>query len=380
MAVYKLENIASYKMGVFESKRTISQLAVKAYPVISAGVTFKGFYPEYNRDGKYICISVTGASAGFVTIYEGKFWASGDCLTLQLKDKENINWNYFKFLIKKTEKAIAKLGKGSAIKHISWKDIKDMKLTIPTINEQQKIIDIIEPIEKLFIKYKSCVRIDNFKNTKKDVQKIIDIIEPFERLINCIESKKQKIKKMLREIYTLLPKQRICLAKLIKLNSQKKEEQKVYLPTAAVSELGINFKNAINLEKIKKTISRANLTVEPNSIIISKLSGENKLLTIGDWEKQFVYSTGFFNFTSPKISHLLGFFLSNDFKRQKQIFSSGTTMQTITNRAINFIKIKTPRRKAFFDLNCVKILSLINQIINSLEKNKKLLIKLLIKN
>ena len=341
MAVYKLENIASYKMGVFESKRTISQLAVKAYPVISAGVTFKGFYPEYNRDGKYICISVTGA-AGFVTIYEGKFWASGDCLTLQLKDKENINWNYFKFLIKKTEKAIAKLGKGSVIKHISWKDIKDMKLTIPTINEQQKIIDIIEPIET---------------QTK---------------IIESIKSKILFLAENLEFGSVSLMKKKVIFEKGKILNSEN------------FVEFNKNEKNLIPFINIKSLLGKANKFVDRNKYQANVKIGDVLLSLDGTPGRVSIINHGFngyaYKIKSDVIpqSILWASLLNNKNQRIIKMFSFGTNILHAT-KAKRFLKVMHFNN---FDLieNIYQVYVLIHKINTLLEKSKKLLIKLLIKN
>ena len=378
MAIYKLEDFAEQKRGKLEKSFSILKNHVNKYPIISAGVDIKGFYSKYNRDGKYICISSSGASAGYVSYYDGKFWAS-DCITLKLKSSSNICENYFKFLLLNKSKFFKKVSTGSAQKHVYWKNIKHFEFFIPSLLEQQKIIDIIKPVEKLFIKYNNCVRLNSFENTKKDIKKLIDIIEPVERLGNIMNAVRLKLKNLLKNLYSSNPNQTILLKDIIKLKKQNKEEQNTYLPTAAVSELQINFANSIDLKNEKKRISRANLTVKPNSLIISKLSGENKLLTISDWEEQFVFSTGFFNLTSENNSHLLGFFLSNDFKRQKHIFSTGTTMQAITNKAISFFKIKRAGKQNLMNLNLMKIFSLLNQIEFNLNKMKKLFIKLMFK-
>ena len=145
MAIYKLRDFCEYSYGSWDKK--IKNLKEKKYPIISAGVDIKGFYSKYNRDGKYVCISGVGASAGHVTYYDGKFWAS-ECMTLKLMPKKLIKNEYFKNIFFRKQRHFKSLIIGSAQPYLPWKIIKNLKVKIPSINEQQKIIDIIEPVER----------------------------------------------------------------------------------------------------------------------------------------------------------------------------------------------------------------------------------------
>ncbi len=374
MAIYKLSEFCNYLKGQIEKKENSF---IQKYPIISAGVNIKGYYSKYNRDGKYICISTSGASTGHVTYYEGKFWAS-DCLTLELNNLSMLKSNFFKFLLFKSEKLFKQLKTGSAQQHIYWKDIKNISFDIPSLKEQQKIIDIIEPQKHLFEKYHNCIRIDSFENTKKDLQKIIDIIEPLNKIQNKTKKIRQLLKKYLLNQYISNNNPYINLDKIIKIHNLKRQNQLDYLPTAAVSELTYDSVNKIDLELEEKSLSRADLTVVPNSIIVSKLLGENKVLPITKIETKYVYSTGFFNFTSENNNHLLMYFLSNHFIKQKKIFATGTTMLAITKDTLKCFQIKKPLSK-IIKVNLIKVFSLLNNIEIYLNKTKQLFLRLLIK-
>ncbi len=85
---------------------------------------------------------------------------------------------------------------GSAYPEIATKDLLKYKFEVPILSKQKKIIDIIEPIERLFFKYSNCIRLDTLTNTKNDVKKIIDIIEPIEMI-------ELKISNILNNLYKI---------------------------------------------------------------------------------------------------------------------------------------------------------------------------------
>ncbi len=100
---------------------------------------------------------------------------------------------YLIYYMNSNLKLFQSFAEGSIIKIISLDVLSNLKLNIPSINEQKQIIDIIEPKEELFIKYSNTIRIDTFKNCEKDLNEIIDIIEPIERIIKNIILQNEKI-------------------------------------------------------------------------------------------------------------------------------------------------------------------------------------------
>ncbi len=70
---------------------------------------------------------------------------------------------------------------GTTVKHLNKRIIENIDTQIPSINNQQKIIDIIEPKEYLYKKYSNLINIDNYDSLIKSWNILIDIIEPFEK-------------------------------------------------------------------------------------------------------------------------------------------------------------------------------------------------------
>ena len=169
-------------------------------------------------------------------------------------------------------------------------------------------------------------------------QKIIDIIEPIQTFMEVLTELKHTLLKILKRKYLLSNGEKILLDKIISLKTDKYDNQSGYFATNSIGELSIDKTKMQILGK--KIPSRANLSPQDNSLIISKLIGENKIFYIKSTDK--VFSTGFFNIISDYIDYLIGFFLSDDFKNSKIKFSNGTTMVGLNLSGLKKIELKNP--------------------------------------
>lgn len=213
---------------------------------------------------------------------------------------------YIYYWLIKNKKKLISLGTGSAQKNILLKDLRKFEA---------------EQIDK------------------KSQQKIIDIIEPIETKISLVDKQLDMLKKFLISKYISNFQQKTKLSSLAKLLSCKYEGQSDYFATDAFGELSINTNSKQDISN--SVPSRADLTPEKNSIIISKLNGENKIFYFED-KPNFVISTGFFNIRTKCVDHVVGFLLSDEFKKQKMINSTGTTMRGLNNDALLKLDISEP--------------------------------------
>ncbi len=280
---------------------------------------------------------------------------------------------YLFYWWKKNKEILNFTAVGSTVKSLRKSNFENPKINLPTIDEQQKIIDIIEPIEKLFIKYPKIIRINNFKNCKKDVKNLIDIIEPMEKIELNIEDIIKFMKKILINKYKLSnPNKNNNFLSFVELLNSRYEKQKIYFATNAIGEFKIYEDKKQYLDK--KIPSRANISPDKNTFIISKLMGENKLMFFENKPKE-VFSTGFFNFRTNYIDHISGFLLSNNFKKQKELLSTGTTMKGLNNNSLSKIFLNEP----ILNSNELTILLIkLLDIHNKIEKIKIKIISLLI--
>jgi type I restriction enzyme S subunit len=112
---------------------------------------------------------------------------------------QNIIKKHFLFyMLNKAKSEIKKTNLStSTFPRINSTDIKNIKLNLPIIEEQEKIIEIIKPIELLFLKYSKLVRINTIDNCKKDIKDLIEIIKPIENLILSINSQKKHVLRLI---------------------------------------------------------------------------------------------------------------------------------------------------------------------------------------
>ncbi len=132
----------------------------------------------YCYDGEFVIVPSEGNLS--VQYVNGKF--SHHSKTYRISSSSN-NIKYIQYyLLKNLNRLVAN---GSTVQRVNSDQWKELLLSINvTKKEQQEIIDIIAPVEDLFLKYSSLVRIDTVDNCKKDISDLIDIIEPLEKINN----------------------------------------------------------------------------------------------------------------------------------------------------------------------------------------------------
>ena len=380
MAVYKLKDIATVNMCKrVLSKETSKNGEIPFYKIGTLGNKPDSFikkelflylknkykYPELGDS----LISCSG-TIGKVIEFNGKDAYFQDSNIVWLVTSKLIKKYTYYWLSKKPFLST----QGATIKRLYNSDIKNTYIFIPAIKVQKQIIDIIKQDEKLFLRHSNCVRIDTLKNVQTDMKNLIDIIKPLEDIeINLLNIKNKLIKFLINLYNRSNHNNQIIFNSVIKILVSKYENQINYFATNAVGEMQIDYEKIINLSE--KIPSRANISPWKDSFIFSKLAGENKIFYFKN-KPQEVFSTGFFNFKTKHHDHILGFMLSNDFKKQKEYLATGTTMQSINNSSLKLIRLNKPNLKSsiitttLYDLenNLTKIKKLKTKLINILIK------------
>ena len=174
-----------------------------------------GFYNFYVRSEKILkANSWTFDSEGIIIPGEGIFkplYARGKVAIHQrvyfINSKVNkLKNKYLYYWFVKNINLITKQATGSTVKSLRLPMFYKPVMTLPDLFIQQQIIDIIEPKESLFLKYKDLVRIENIEDFKSDWQTIIDIIEPFEKINKKVNSQIKKIDRFACKLTTILNK------------------------------------------------------------------------------------------------------------------------------------------------------------------------------
>ena len=113
------------------------------YPFYTSSPICNKYSDDYEYE-EYCIIIGTGGTANIK--YNKQFSCSADNLIIKIKDEVNSKYIYY-YLLLNIQK-LEQLFKGALIKHISKSDIEKIKIPIPSIETQNKIIDYMDKINE----------------------------------------------------------------------------------------------------------------------------------------------------------------------------------------------------------------------------------------
>ena len=123
------------------------------------------------------------------------------------------------------------------------------------------------------------------------------------------------------------------------------EGNRRYIRTGAVATDHID-ESDVEIVDYKSRPSRADLVVEPETLLFAKMQGTKKTLYVDKENAENIYSTGFFALKAKSgvistrcLYHLLG---SASFLTQKDKNCSGATQKAITNAGLKKIRVSIP--------------------------------------
>ena len=123
---------------------TSSTLLPGDVPVIAGGKQPAYFHAVANRHGRTITISASGASAGYVALYNEPIFAS-DCSTISEAEAYSLDFIYFKLL--SMQQTIYKAQTGGAQPHIHAKDLNPIAVSMPPLSEQTAIATVLSDMD-----------------------------------------------------------------------------------------------------------------------------------------------------------------------------------------------------------------------------------------
>lgn len=116
-------------------------------PVILGGQEPAYFIDKSNHDGEIVVIARSGASAGFVSYWNEPIFVT-DGFGYEAKENVTIP-KYLYFILKNIEKDLNAMKRGAGVPHVSSEAIGKIELPVPSIEEQKRIVSIIESFESL---------------------------------------------------------------------------------------------------------------------------------------------------------------------------------------------------------------------------------------
>ena len=137
----QLGDIAIIKKGTQLNKES---LLAHGIPVINGGIEPSGYTNDSNTEANTITISEGGNSCGFVSFQTEPFWSGGHCYTIK---PNKINKKLLYFILKDNERRIKRLRVGSGLPNIQKEDLKKIKINIPSSNEHEKIVTLLNTSE-----------------------------------------------------------------------------------------------------------------------------------------------------------------------------------------------------------------------------------------
>ena len=139
--VEKLEDVCLITRGKTITKATSVEGDV---PVIGGGLGPTYYHNIANVKPPVITVSASGANAGFVNFWDEPIWAS-DCSTIIEKPGSPAIIGYiYKFLQSSQVFINSKLRRGSAQPHVYSSDIGQLRIPLPSINEQKQIVEKLD--------------------------------------------------------------------------------------------------------------------------------------------------------------------------------------------------------------------------------------------
>jgi type I restriction enzyme S subunit len=112
-------------------------------PVIAGGQKPAYFHAQANRPAKTITVSASGAYAGYVAFHAEPIWAS-DCTTLVPTDEKLCTPEFLFYFMQSKQNEIYSLQRGSGMPHVYAKDIAQLEIGLPNLDEQNKIVKALD--------------------------------------------------------------------------------------------------------------------------------------------------------------------------------------------------------------------------------------------
>ena len=165
---------------ILRGKRlTKSELSAdEQYPVFHGGIEPLGFYKECNREADTVMIINVGASAGTVGYSDKKFWSSDGCYCLSKSDLFIPKFMYY--LLQKGELELKSKVRYAGIPTLDSDVIKRIKIPLPSLAEQARIVAILDKFEKLITSMEEGIPAEQIRQQKR-YEHFRDLLLAFDR-------------------------------------------------------------------------------------------------------------------------------------------------------------------------------------------------------
>ncbi|WP_369712146.1 restriction endonuclease subunit S [Leptotrichia sp. HSP-342] len=296
------------------------------YPVVSGGTGYMGYLNEYNRNEETITIAQYG-TAGYVNWQKRKFWANDVCFCVYPK---NIILNkYLYYFLSSKQNYLYKVSNKSAIPYsISKENILKIKISIPSLETQEKIVKILDN----FTKYVTELQARNKQyNYYRDMLLSEDYLNKISKKLDSLSVENQELR-----LTTLGEVGKVSMCRRI-LKNQTTSNREV--PFYKIGTFGKKADSFISKSLFEEYKSRYSFP-KKGDILISA-SGTIGRTVIYNGEDAYFQDSNIVwidnDETVVKNKYLYYFYSTNPWK-----ISNGGTISRIYNKDIEKIKIFVP--------------------------------------
>lgn len=138
-----LSSVITVKKGDYITRK---EAIPGPYPVILGGQEPAYYINQYNHSGKAIVISRSGASAGYVSIWNEPIFVTDGFL---IEPKENIPFEFLYYILKSKQTELTGLQRGAAIPHVTPSIINAVEVLLPDLPTQHRIASILSAYDDL---------------------------------------------------------------------------------------------------------------------------------------------------------------------------------------------------------------------------------------
>lgn len=212
---YKIVTINQFfdqELITLKKGKTITKAKIEKgnIPVIAGGRTSPYTHSKYTNEGNVITISASGAHAGYIWYHDCQIWAS-DCNVLYSNNETIVLTKYLYYVLHAQQQEIYKLQHGAGQPHIYGNDLKNIKIPLPSIEQQQQIVDELDSYQKIIDGANQVV-----DNWKLDVESVFEVIN----LNKCELKKFDDVIELLRGPFGSSIKKEVCVKSGFKVYEQ----------------------------------------------------------------------------------------------------------------------------------------------------------------
>lgn len=269
-----------------------------------------------------IIISARGTVGKIALIYQDMAF-NQSCFGLRVKDTNVLNPEYLFYYLKCNLPYILKKTKGAVFDTITINSFKQIKINLPSINEQLYYARIISNIDE---------QIERNNNVVKRLQVLGQAI--FNRFFYSENN--------------LISLVDFPYIQVIRPGIIKFENKKRYIATAEIEGKQFNY-NAPLIEYETRE-NRANMQPISNSVWFAKMKNSIKHIYVTQNDKtinqNYIFSTGFCGIKCEEFAfeYMINYLNLSYFEKKKDITSHGATMESINNEDLKSFKIHLPAK------------------------------------